>query len=441
MKLVGFLFYNNVMQINYGKCGIGAIKLNLTSIGKCSECKEDAVIELKYAKKKLCSKCFSDFFVRRVRRTVEEFKMFKATDRIAVALSGGKDSVALLHSLKLAFPETEIHAFYINLGIKYYSDHLQEKVIKLCENLKVPLEIYNLMEEEEYTIDDFLMTKYKSKMCSVCGTIKRNIFTKLSIKVGANILATGHNLDDTVSTMMSAFMNGDFESIRRLKPVIPPLLPGHPKKVKPLVTTPEIEDLYYVYLNKLPVQECNCPHGEITPIKGVKSLIDKLEEEQPDVKFRLFSVFRRQLIPLIEKNSIQKEEITITSCKICGMPSSSEICAKCRRVNELKEIKEKKHNIDIEVLSIEELGSNVILLDVRTKEEHIISSLPNSINIPQDEISTRWKELKPYRKTHKILVFCNSGRKSYSVALKLRNLGFKAYNLKNGLSSIQNTLT
>ncbi|MFZ8833058.1 MAG: TIGR00269 family protein, partial [Candidatus Caldipriscus sp.] len=82
------------MLINYGKCGIGAIRLNLEVIGKCTRCGKDAIINLPYAKQKLCKDCFNDFFVKRVRRVVEEYRMFKEGERVAVAVSGGKDSVA-----------------------------------------------------------------------------------------------------------------------------------------------------------------------------------------------------------------------------------------------------------------------------------------------------------------------------------------------------------
>ncbi len=432
---------DGVININYGKCGIGKINLELKPLGRCSRCrKNDAIINLAYARQRLCKDCFNDFFTKRVRRVVEEFRMFKPGERVAVAVSGGKDSVALLHALKKAFPEQEIYAFYINLGIKYYSDHLEKKVIELAEMVGVPIEIYNLKEKEGYTIDDFLLTKYKNKMCSVCGAIKRNIFTMLAVKVNAEAVATGHNLDDTVSTMMSLFFSGDFEGIARLKPVLKPLIKGQPRKIKPLITTPEIEDLYYVALNELPVQECGCPHGEFTPIKGMKKWLDEMEKEQPDIKFRLLSVFRRKFIPLVEKGLNFEESIKeVRACTVCGMPSSSEICSKCRRVMELMGVKERRGDINMEITfeELERLRENerVILLDVRDRKEYEVYTLEGAINIPADEIQKRWKELLKYKRTHKIVVFCNAGRSSYAVAVKLRNLGFDAYNLKGGIMS------
>ncbi len=428
-------------SINYGKCGIGKVVLRLERLGRCSRCKrKDAIINLRYARQRLCGDCFNGFFVKRVRRVVEEFRMFKPEDRVAVAVSGGKDSVALLHALKKAFPKQDIYAFYINLGIGYYSDHLEKKVVELAEKVGVPLEIYNLKENEGYTIDDFLITKYGNKMCSVCGTIKRNIFSTLAQKVRADVVATGHNLDDTVSTMMSLFFAGDLEGIARLKPVLKPLIKEQPKKIKPLITTPEIEDLYYAALNDLPVQECGCPHGEFTPIKGMKKWLDEIEKEQPDIKFRLLSVFRRKLIPLIDIGyNLEEGLMEIKVCTVCGMPSSLEICSKCSRVMDLMKVKERKGEVKIEV-SYEEMekmlmdnGEKVILLDVRSPEEYEVHSLENSINIPAEEIEKRWKELLKFKKSHKIVVYCNSGRSSYAVAVKLRNLGFRAYNLAGGI--------
>jgi uncharacterized protein (TIGR00269 family) len=447
-------FKVEVFNINYGKCGLGGINIKLEPLGKCSKCEKTAIINIPYAKQKLCKDCFNDFFVKRVKKVVEEFKMFREGEKVAVAVSGGKDSVALLHALKKAFPDQKIYAFYINLGIKYYSDNLEKKVIDLAQMLNVPLEIYNLKEKEGYTIDDFLITKYKDKMCSVCGTIKRNIFTALAKKIGADVVATGHNLDDTVSTMMSLFFAGDFEGIARLKPVLKPLVPGQPRKIKPLITTPEIEDLYYVALNELPVQDCSCPHGEFTSIKGIKKWLDEMEKEQPDIKFRLLSVFRKKLIPLIElNNKINQGAVEdkmkfadeIKECTICGMPSSSDICSKCKRVSELFEVKKRKNGNKKEELEItfDDLKNimereNVILLDVRDKIEYLTKTLEGAINIPAQEIEKRWKELLKFKKTHKIIVFCNAGTTSYAVTIKLKNLGFDAYNLKGGILNIVN---
>jgi rhodanese-related sulfurtransferase len=179
-----------------------------------------------------------------------------------------------------------------------------------------------------------------------------------------------------------------------------------------------------------------------------------MEKEQPDIKFRLLSVFRKKLIPLIELNNKINQGVAqdkmkvadeIKECTICGMPSSSEICSKCKRVSELFEVKKRKNGNKKEELEItfDDLKNimereKVILLDVRDKIEYLTKTLEGAINIPAQEIERRWKELLKFKKTHKIIVFCNAGTTSYAVTIKLKNLGFDAYNLEGGILNIVN---
>jgi tRNA(Ile)-lysidine synthase TilS/MesJ len=83
-------------------------------------------VQIPYAKLSLCPSCFIDFYRAKVRKTVEEFKMFREDDTVGVAVSGGKDSAALLHVLREAFPRLRLKALHINLGIPEYSDHCQK---------------------------------------------------------------------------------------------------------------------------------------------------------------------------------------------------------------------------------------------------------------------------------------------------------------------------
>ncbi len=436
------------MALTYSKCGLPAMTVEVKGLGvKCSECKrEEAVVELKYARKKLCPKCFTDFFVRRVKRTVEKYRMFRPEDRVAVALSGGKDSVALLDALKRAFPEQDIVAFYIDLGIHHYSSHLREKVKALTERLNVPLYIYDLKEREGYVIDDFLTTRFRNKMCSVCGIVKRAVFTQMAREVGATVMATGHNLDDTVGTMLSAFFSGDFESISRLKPVLKPLVPGQPKKVKPLFNTPEMEDLYYVVINDLPVQECHCPHSFGASVSRYKRMLDQMERENPNVKFQLLSVFLKKLVPMYEKVKEIEERKTdvileVKPCKVCGLPTSSPdgVCSRCRRVAMLKERGGQRIEIPAEeVMGMLANGEKVVLIDVRSPSAYAKEHLPGAINVPKEEFELNQRKTvrrlrRKYGKRTVFVTYCYAGRESYPVAVALRRAGLRGYSLLGGI--------
>ena len=303
---------------------------------KCRRCLvEEASVWIPYAKLHLCKKCFSEFTVKRVRETVEKHRMFGSTDKVAVAVSGGKDSAVLLYTLKKAFPDVRFTAFHVNLGIEKYSEDCLKKAEALTKMLNLELFIYDLKREKGFTIDDFKHTRFKRRICSVCGTIKRQVFNEVSEKIGVNVLATGHNLDDMVEIMFSNFLAGDFEQLSRLKPVIPPFHPKLVKKVKPLFRIPENETALYAFFNNIPVREEECPHVKGSRLIERKRLLELFSKENPNFKYQLLSVFLKKLIPILEE---REKEKAFTVCEVCGFPSSTNICGACRRIMELKSV-------------------------------------------------------------------------------------------------------
>ena len=215
----------------------------------CKKCHAAAVeVRIPASNLAFCSKCFLEFFVKRVRETVQKYRMFGEEDEVGVAVSGGKDSATLLQSLREAFPSLRIIALHVNLGIDGYSDHCQKKVEELVKKVGVELYVKDLKREEGFTIDDFKRTIYGRSVCAPCGVIKRHVFDELAERAGVKILATGHNLDDIVGTMLTTFFAGDLGQLVRLKPTLKPAAPHQPRKVKPLIKCTELEDLHYACL-------------------------------------------------------------------------------------------------------------------------------------------------------------------------------------------------
>jgi uncharacterized protein (TIGR00269 family) len=312
---------------------------------KCRRClTEEASVWIPYAKLHLCKKCFDEFTVKRVRETVEKYKMFNQDDRVGVAVSGGKDSAVLLYTLKKAFPNVEFAVFHINLGIEKYSEDCLKKAKELTKMLDLELFVYDLKKEKNFSIDDFKKTRYRRRICSVCGTVKRHVFNEVSEKIGVDVLATGHNLDDMVEIMFSNFLAGDFEQLARLKPVIPPFHQKLVKKVKPLFRIPENETALYALFNSIPIRETECPHVTGSRLLERKRLLELFSKENPNFKYQLLSVFLKKLIPILEE---KREEKAFTVCEVCGFPASAKICGSCRRIMEIKSILEKTRNSNI----------------------------------------------------------------------------------------------
>lgn len=302
----------------------------------CRMCGEREVeIRLAYTRLSLCRQCFtSRFFLNRVRRTVEAYKMFNPGDTVAVAVSGGKDSAALLHSLREAFPTVHLLAVHLDLGIPRFSEEVKRCVEELCRSLNVELKVYSLRREEGFSIGDFKATRYGRRLCAVCGVIKRRRLARVSSQLGVDSLATGHNLDDTVENLLATFTSGDFQQLVRLKPVLEAQHP-FPRKVKPFYKTPERDALLYAELVGLPFNRKRCPYvSGSRSVKG-KKLIELWEAKEPGFKYRLLSSFEK-LIPLVEKCISQPSYMR---CKVCGLPSSQPKCADCRRIEALKNVK------------------------------------------------------------------------------------------------------
>lgn len=304
----------------------------------CSRCRaEKADIFLPYARQYLCIECFNKFFERRVFETVEKYRMFRVGDYIGVGLSGGKDSAALLYVLKKIYPDKEYVAIHLNHGIGEYSRDSMDRARELADMLDIDIHIFNYGDRLGITIPDVELTRYRRKVCSVCGYLRRWALWRAAGEVGVDILATGHNLDDTVEVMLNQFLEGNLEELVRLKPILAPEVPGQVWKVKPLIRSPERDNFYYSMFNGLPVKRVSCPYFLSARSTRRKRLLDQWESEYPNIKFQLYSVFTKKLIPMIVK-SISIETPT-NICKVCGGPSYGDICGACRRIEMIKEAK------------------------------------------------------------------------------------------------------
>lgn len=424
------------MSMQYFKCGAEKFEFEPKPLGKtCKVCQSEIpVVSLTTQNLKLCKGCFNKIQQRRLSEAVKRYRMLGPGDRVGILLSGGKDSAALAHLLKNTFPELSLQGLYLNLGIRYYSDIAQRAVKELCESLSIPLFIYDLKAEKGFTIDDFVFTSFRDKICSVCGTIKRYLFSKVARDLGLDVIATGHHLDDLLSTYLTLFFSGDFVSIKRLAPVNPPLFEGQAKKVKPLYYIPEREIFYYALLNELPLEGCSCPHGEITPAKRMKGIIAELERENPNLRYQLLSVFIKKFIPLLQEESRDG----LRPCQTCGefTASPSGTCGFCRRVALLSRVEDRTLEIYPSEWQAIEKGperENWVVFDVRENEDYLKGTLPKARWIaPQllEKERELLKTLRPFRDKN-LLFFCYSGRLSYLFTLKLQKRHFRAYNLKD----------
>ena len=299
---------------------------------KCKKCgKIKQGIHLRSYNLRLCLDCFLDFFRKRVEETIEKFKMFEKKDKIAVAISGGKDSMALAKALKdLGY---NVSLFHINTNIKRenYAEKSQKAVEEFAKKEKLPLKILNF--KDEIGIDIKVASKIAKKdICGSCGMIKRYILNREAKDF--NVIVTGHTLDDEAGSLLSSLIFWK-EFINRQWPILEEE-EGLKRKAKPLTFCFEKETKLFCQTLNLPYNAQTCPlRGG--PYVFFKKIIHSLEENMPSSVLNFYKGFlkRKRKMGFVE---IQK---SLKPCHKCGYLTVAEVCNFCRLKEKIENFSKK----------------------------------------------------------------------------------------------------
>jgi len=299
----------------------------------CTKCKTKAVIKLPRHHAAFCKGCFNGFVHDQVAKAVKSQKMFAKDDRILVAVSGGKDSLALWDILlKLGY---KADALYVNLGIGNYSERSYDKVRRFAETVAAPLSAtlhtHTVEQEEGAGIRELSMLVHRPT-CSTCGTIKRYQFNRAAIEHEYDVMATGHNLDDEAARLLGNVLHWQDDYLDKQGPSLPASVEGFAKKVKPLYRLTERELAAYCVLNRIDyiVEECPMAQGAKTLL--YKEVLNRLETESPGTKHTFYWGFLDRSRKETEDHTTmaQKDQIALHPCASCGQPTSAEVCSYCK---------------------------------------------------------------------------------------------------------------
>jgi uncharacterized protein (TIGR00269 family) len=299
---------------------------------KCDMCGRPAVTFIRYNGTHLCSDHLMSYVERRVKKEVRRQIDVRPGDVIAVAVSGGKDSMVTLRLLNSIFgprPDVEVHAITIDEGIAGYRPPSIDIVRGFCDENGIPLHIRSF-EELGVTMDGASGVCGDSSPCTYCGVFRRKLMNDESRRIGARFLATGHNLDDVAQSVMMDFARGDVERLARLGPHTK-VQPGLVPRFMPLRTVPEKESLLYAMVSGTPFHDGTCPYWEAALRNQYRAVVDELEGRSPGSKFSILSSYD-QLKPLLEKGFPSAE---LRFCA-CGEPTLSERCKACELSDMLK---------------------------------------------------------------------------------------------------------
>ena len=300
---------------------------------KCDKCENQAAYTRKYSGQKLCSQCFSNSVVRKTAKTISKYKMIQHSDLVAVAVSGGKDSLALL---KIIHEMASTHHFKIIVitideGIAGYRNEALEIVEKFCSELNVEHKVYAYKDLFELTLDEALELREnkKTSSCSICGTLRRRAMDFAAKDIGADVIATGHNLDDTLQTFVINMLSGDTTKIGWMDP---DTSKNSLRKIKPFCEIYESEIVFYAFTNNLPFQSEPCPHMNEGIRTEIREFLNSLENQHSGIKNNLYQSILK--ISQIVKKSNTKQK---TICEKCGNECTGNVCSVCSIVLKLKE--------------------------------------------------------------------------------------------------------
>ena len=260
-----------------------------------------------------------------VKKTLKEIKL-KKSDKILVAVSGGKDSAVVAYILKQL--KYNVEAIHINLGIPKYSEACLKSVRQLCKITNIKLNTYYLKKEIGKSMLQIFKNNKNKKLsnCTMCGVFKKYFLNKKSRKLKAKYIATGHHLDDEAQTFLMNIMKGSPKLSANTGAITKNISDKKfISRIKPLYHITEKQIIQYSKKHKLPEVKTICPYRGETYRIEIRKFINTLPEKN---KKNILNNFKK-VYPKIEKAKDSK----IQYCEICGEPARNKICKKCSLIN------------------------------------------------------------------------------------------------------------
>ncbi len=277
---------------------------------------------------------FLRFVEKKTLRTIQKYDMLKYNDVIAVAVSGGKDSVALLYILdkiERSF-QTELVIIHVDEGISNYSEYSTPIIYRHARELGLRVYMTSFKEMFGYTIDDVARSYFEGRIdlepCSFCGEWRRWCLNYLALKANATVITTAHTLDDFAQTILINVMRNSIAQLFRISIGRSEEMEGFVPRVYPFAELYEKETALYTHLRDLEHNDAPCPYAELSMRWDLRMFLYEQEEKHPGI---LYNILR------FHQNFIgygKREPIKLRRCDICGYPTPHKIC----RAHQLKEM-------------------------------------------------------------------------------------------------------
>ena len=272
---------------------------------------------------------FNQYIMNSARDVIQDYQLIKPHDKIAIGLSGGKDSVLTLHLLVELMDELdfELIAVSIDEGVAGYRGEGIDAARSNAAKLGIELVEGSFEKEFGFTLDQ-VSSLYQSA-CIPCGVFRRQLLNKISYELGADKLATGHNLDDEIQSFLMSFAKADFRRFSKFGPKLDRIHPALIPRIKPLWKIPEKDVGIWAVMNRIDVHFAECPYSHTSLRAKVKNYLNQMEGKRQGTKLSILESFTQTF-------KFEKNEIVIGQCKLCNEPSSLNICKACEMVEDIK---------------------------------------------------------------------------------------------------------
>ncbi len=294
---------------------------------KCTVCKGPAVMDVRRHNANFCREHFLRLCREQVARAIADHGMLEPSDRVLVAVSGGKDSLAVWDILlELGY---EADGLYVGLGIGDYSDASGEAARAFANARALQLREVDLPTDHGFDVPTGSRAA-KRVPCSACGLSKRHLFDDSARRHGYDAVATGHNLDDEAAVLLGNVLRWQTDYLGRQLPVLP-VHDGFLRKVKPLVRLAERETAAYCVLRGIDYIVEECPMAEGNKHLGYKEALNAVEAQSPGTKHEFYFGFLARAADRFRPDALA-EQRDLGPCQRCGAPTTGETCAFCKLV-------------------------------------------------------------------------------------------------------------
>ncbi|MEL7156610.1 MAG: tRNA(Ile)-lysidine synthetase [Actinomycetota bacterium] len=290
---------------------------------KCRVCRGPAVVDIPRHNANFCPEHFLKYCRQQVERAIKDFEMVAPGERALVAVSGGKDSLAVWDLLcELGY---EADGLYVGLGIGEYSDTSGDHARAFAADRGLELIEVDLRRDHDFDIPTASAVTRRVP-CSACGLSKRHLFDRAALEGGYDVVVTGHNLDDEAAVLYGNVLRWQTDYLGRQRPVLA-AGNGFPRKVKPLVRLTERETAAYCVLRAIDYLVEECPMAAGNKHLAYKEALNDMERRSPGTKADFYFGFLRRAV---DRFSEPEGDDALGACQRCGAPSGGEICAFCR---------------------------------------------------------------------------------------------------------------